>query len=146
MASAASNPSGGVERLVSINVNGRVRRVDVLPQETLAHTLRYKLGLTGAKVACNRGECGACTVLIDDVNYYACSTLTHNVKDRAVTTVEGLRAEDGTLHPVQAAFIQELSPACQQSHCSKLIQGQLVRKHARQCQATSVVAGLMITI
>jgi aerobic-type carbon monoxide dehydrogenase small subunit (CoxS/CutS family) len=51
-------------------------------------------------------------VLIDDVNYYACSTLTHNVKDRAVTTVEGLRAEDGTLHPVQAAFIQELSPQC----------------------------------
>jgi aerobic-type carbon monoxide dehydrogenase small subunit (CoxS/CutS family) len=112
MASAASNPAGGVERLVSINVNGRVRRVDVLPQETLAHTLRYKLGLTGTKVACNRGECGSCTVLIDDVNYYSCSTLTHNVKDRAVLTVEGLRAEDGTLHAVQAAFIQELSPAC----------------------------------
>lgn len=112
LASAASNPSGGVERLISINVNGRTRRVDVSPQETLAHTLRYKLGLTGTKLGCNRGECGSCTVLIDDVNYYACSTLTHSVKQRAVLTVEGLRAEDGTLHPVQQAFIEELSPAC----------------------------------
>ncbi|MDX1492084.1 MAG: (2Fe-2S)-binding protein [Pseudohongiellaceae bacterium] len=112
LASAQNRPAGGVERLVSINVNGRTRRVDVLPQETLAHTLRYKLNLTGTKLGCNRGECGSCTVLIDDVNHYACSTLTHSVKDREVTTVEGLRAADGTLHPVQAAFIEELSPAC----------------------------------
>lgn len=112
LASAQNRPAGGVERLISINVNGRTRRVDVLPQETLAHTLRYKLNLTGTKLGCNRGECGACTVLLDDVNHYACSTLTHSVKDSAVTTVEGLRAADGTLHPVQAAFIEELSPAC----------------------------------
>lgn len=112
LASAQGRPAGGVERLISINVNGRTRRVDVLPQETLAHTLRYKLNLTGTKLGCNRGECGACTVLLDDVNHYACSTLTHSVKDQAVTTVEGLRAADGTLHPVQAAFIEELSPAC----------------------------------
>tara|TARA_R100000988_G_C3997300_1_gene166613 strand:- start:637 stop:1056 length:420 start_codon:yes stop_codon:yes gene_type:complete len=84
----------------------------VAPQETLAHTLRYKLGLTGTKIGCNRGECGACTVTIDDVTNYACSTLTHSVKDRAVLTVEGLRAADGTLHPVQQAFIDELSPQC----------------------------------
>lgn len=112
LASAQSRPAGAVERLITINVNGRDRRVDVLPQETLAHTLRYKLGLTGTKLGCNRGECGACTVLIDDVNQYACSLLTHTVKGRSVLTVEGLRAEDGTLHPVQAAFIEELSPAC----------------------------------
>ena len=111
-ASGADRPAGAVERLLSLNVNGQVRRVDVAPQETLAHTLRYKLGLTGTKLGCNRGECGACTVLADDVNIYACSTLTHEVKDRAVVTVEGLRAADGTLHPVQAAFIEELSPAC----------------------------------
>jgi len=112
LASAQSRPAGAVERLITININGRDRRVDVLPQETLAHTLRYKLGLTGTKLGCNRGECGACTVLIDDVNQYACSLLTHSVKGRSVLTVEGLRAEDGTLHPVQAAFIEELSPAC----------------------------------
>jgi aerobic-type carbon monoxide dehydrogenase small subunit (CoxS/CutS family) len=108
LASAQSRAAGGVERLV----NGRSRPVDVMPQETLAHTLRYKLGLTGTKLGCNRGECGSCTVLIDDVTHYACSTLTHSVKGRNVTTVEGLQAADGTLHPVQQAFVTELSPQC----------------------------------
>ncbi len=103
---------GAVERLLSLQVNGRIRRVDVLPQETLAHTLRYKLGLTGTKLGCNRGECGACTVLIDDVPHYACSMLTHNAKGRAVLTVEGLEGAGGRLHPVQQAFIDELAPQC----------------------------------
>ena len=58
---------GGVERLLTLNVNGQMRPVDVLPNETLAMTLRYKLGLTGTKLGCDRGECGACTVLVDDV-------------------------------------------------------------------------------
>ena len=95
-----------------LNVNGRKRPVDVLPQETLAHTLRYKLGLTGTKLGCNRGECGACTVLVDDVNHYACSMLTHSVRGRAVVTVEGLQDSSGALHPVQQAFIDELAPQC----------------------------------
>ena len=103
---------GAVERLISLNVNGRVRRVDVLPQETLAMTLRYKLGLTGTKLGCDRGECGACTVLVDNVAMYSCSTLTHRVRGRSVVTVEGLEGEDGALHPVQRAFIEELGPQC----------------------------------
>ena len=103
---------GAVERLISLNVNGRVRRVDVLPQETLAMTLRYKLGLTGTKLGCDRGECGACTVLVDDVTMYSCSTLTHRIRGRSVVTVEGLEGEDGDLHPVQRAFIEELGPQC----------------------------------
>ena len=102
----------GVERLISLNVNGQIRRVDVLPSETLAMTLRYKLGLTGTKLGCDRAECGACTVLIDRVNYYACSTLTHRVRSREVTTVEGLEGPEGQLHPVQQAFIDELGPQC----------------------------------
>lgn len=112
LASAQSRQAGAVERLVNLNVNGRNRPVDVMPQETLAHTLRYKLGLTGTKIGCNRGECGSCTVTIDDVTHYSCSTLTHAVKGKAVVTVEGLRASDGTLHAVQQAFIDELSPQC----------------------------------
>jgi aerobic-type carbon monoxide dehydrogenase small subunit (CoxS/CutS family) len=111
-AAAESRPAGTVERLVTLNVNGRKRPVDVLPQETLAHTLRYKLGLTGTKLGCNRGECGACTVLVDHVNHYACSMLTHSVRGRAVVTVEGLQDPSGTLHPVQQAFIDELAPQC----------------------------------
>ena len=104
--------AGSVERLVTLKVNGRDRPVDVLPNETLAMTLRYKLGLTGTKLACDRGECGACTVLIDDVAHNSCSTLTHNVKGRDVTTIEGLEQSDGTLHPVQQAMIDELGPQC----------------------------------
>ena len=56
----------GVERLITLKVNGQTRRVDVLPGETLAMTLRYKLGLTGTKLGCGRAECGACTVLVGD--------------------------------------------------------------------------------
>lgn len=89
-----------------------MRRVDVMPQETLSSTLRNRLNLTGAKVACNRGECGACTVMVDDVPLYSCSLLTQQVKGKSITTVEGLRAANGTLHPVQQAFIEELSPQC----------------------------------
>jgi len=103
---------GGVERLLSLNVNGETRRVDVLPQETLAMTLRYKLGLTGTKLGCDRAECGACTVLIDGVPSYSCSTLTHTVRSAQIETVEGLAGPDGALHPVQQAMIDELGPQC----------------------------------
>lgn len=103
---------GTIERLISLNVNGRVRRVDVLPQETLAMTLRYKLGLTGTKLGCDRGECGACTTLLDGVPVYSCSTLTHSVRGREIMTIEGLQGPNGELHPVQQAFIDELGPQC----------------------------------
>ncbi len=111
-ANGAAQPAGAVERLVRINVNGQLRSVDVASQETLASTLRYKLGLTGTKLGCNRGECGACTVLVDDVPGYSCSILTHSVKNKRVETVEGLESANGDLHPVQQAFVDELSPQC----------------------------------
>ena len=111
-ANGAERPPGSVERLIRINVNGQVRSVDVAPQETLASTLRYKLGLTGTKLGCNRGECGACTVLVDDIASYGCSILTHSVKAKRIETVEGLESANGDLHPVQQAFVEELSPQC----------------------------------
>mgnify|MGYP000156159258 FL=1 len=98
---------GSVERLVTLNVNGQQRRVDVMSQETLAFTLRYKLGLTGTKLGCDRAECGACTVLINGVNSYSCSVLTHSVRTSDIVTIEGLEAPDGTLHPVQQAVLDE---------------------------------------
>lgn len=103
---------GAVERLISINVNGQLRRVDVMKQETLAMTLRYKLGLTGTKLGCDRAECGACTVLIDDVPHYSCSILTHSVRGRKVVTIEGLASADGTLHPVQQGVVEEQGFQC----------------------------------
>jgi aerobic-type carbon monoxide dehydrogenase small subunit (CoxS/CutS family) len=110
-----SNPmaaAGAGERLITINVNGQQRRVDVMKQETLAWTLRYKLGLTGTKLGCDRAECGACTVLIDDVPHYSCSVLTHTVRIRKVVTIEGLASADGTLHPLQQAIIDEQGFQC----------------------------------
>ena len=112
LASAQTASNAVVERLLSLHVNGQTRLVDVSPTETLAFTLRNKLGLTGLKVACNRGECGACTVLLDDVSNYSCSVLTHTVKEREVTTVEGLRSSGGQLSAVQQGFIEELAPQC----------------------------------
>jgi len=104
--------AGSVERLISLDVNGQLRRVDVLPQETLAMTLRYKLGLTGTKLACDRAECGACTVMVDGTTHYSCSTLTHSMRGHKIVTVEGLRGPNGELHPVQQAFVDELGPQC----------------------------------
>lgn len=111
-AAAARSAPGSVERLISLTVNGRKRRVDVPKNETLAFTLRYKLGLTGTKLGCNRGECGNCTVLLDDVAHYSCSVLTHRARRSKITTVEGLKGRRGKLHPVQQAFVDELGPQC----------------------------------
>jgi aerobic-type carbon monoxide dehydrogenase small subunit (CoxS/CutS family) len=110
--STAHGIGGAGERLISLNVNGQLRRIHAMKQETLAWSLRYKLGLTGTKLGCDRAECGACTVLIDDVPHYSCSVLTHTVRDRKVLTIEGLANEDGTLHPVQQGILDEQGFQC----------------------------------
>jgi len=110
--SSAPGSPGQVERLITLNVNGQERRVDVMKQETLAMTLRYKLGLTGTKLGCDRAECGACTVLVDEVPRYSCSTLTHSVRGKKIVTIEGLAAADGTLHPVQQGVVDEQGFQC----------------------------------
>jgi aerobic-type carbon monoxide dehydrogenase small subunit (CoxS/CutS family) len=110
--SGQQSSAGAVERLITLNVNGQNRPVDVMKQETLAMTLRYKLGLTGTKLGCDRAECGACTVLINDVPHYSCSILTHTVRGKKVTTIEGLAAANGTLHPVQQGVVEEQGFQC----------------------------------
>lgn len=104
--------AGSIERLITLNINGRDRRVDVAPHETLAHTIRYKLGLTGTKISCDRAECGACTVMMDGVTTYSCSTLAHMARGHKITTIEGIAAPGGGLHKVQKAMIAELGPQC----------------------------------
>ena len=103
---------GSVERLITLTVNGQQRRVDVMKNETLATTLRYKLGLTGTKLGCDRSECGACTVLLDDVPHYSCSILTHTARGKKITTIEGLASADGALHPVQQGVVEEQGFQC----------------------------------
>lgn len=101
-------------------VNGRARRVDPPPGETLLETLRDRLHLTGAKGACERGECGACTVLVDGAPRYSCVTLTAGLRDAAVTTIEGIVTPE-QLHAVQEAFI-----ACDAVQCGYCTPGQVM--------------------
>jgi xanthine dehydrogenase YagT iron-sulfur-binding subunit len=90
---------------ITLLVNGRRHRLLVEPRWSLLFVLREKLGLTGAKVGCERGECGACTVLVDDVPHYACMMLALEAEGHSITTVEGLMNGE-ELGPVQQAFVE----------------------------------------
>jgi len=92
-------------------VNGASYDVASPDHETLLTTLRERLNLTGTKLVCGRGECGACTVLLDGISVYACLTLTAACEDRPITTIEGLGRDDA-LHPVQAAFVEHDALQC----------------------------------
>ncbi|MCI0342693.1 MAG: (2Fe-2S)-binding protein [Planctomycetales bacterium] len=89
----------------SLRVNGQERALECEPRVTLLDALRERLGLTGAKRVCDRGECGACTVLLDGQPAYSCMVLAVDAQGREVTTVEGLGTPT-SLHPVQEAFVQ----------------------------------------
>jgi aerobic-type carbon monoxide dehydrogenase small subunit (CoxS/CutS family) len=105
-------PAVGPESVpIALNVNGATRTLEVEPRMTLAEALRGPLGLTGTKIACNRGACSACTVWLDGVTVCSCMTLAIEVGARHVTTIEGL-ASGGQLHPVQAAFIEHDALQC----------------------------------
>src|SRR5438067_12364953 len=106
-AAGASAPRTSI-RLV---VNGVERRVEVEDRWTLAETLRDHLELTGTKIGCDRGECGACTVLLDGRPVYSCSQLAVWMEGRSVETVEGL-ARNGTLDPLQQSFVDRDAPQC----------------------------------
>jgi xanthine dehydrogenase YagT iron-sulfur-binding subunit len=94
-----------------LTVNGRSRDVAAEPHETLLAVLRERLHLTGAKLVCDRGECGACTVLLDGEAVYSCLTLAAACDGQEVTTIEGVAAPD-VLHPVQQAFITHDAVQC----------------------------------
>jgi xanthine dehydrogenase YagT iron-sulfur-binding subunit len=105
-------PSGAIigkphNELVPVNltVNGQTRTIAVEPRMTLLDALREELGLTGTKKACDRGECGACTVHIDGRRVLSCMTLAAMPDGKGITTIEGLE-HDGKLDPLQAAFIE----------------------------------------
>jgi aerobic carbon-monoxide dehydrogenase small subunit len=89
---------------VTIRVNGEERTAEVPVRRLLSDVLRHDLGLTGTHVGCEHGVCGCCTVLLDGAPVRSCLTLGVAVDGREVTTIEGIAAEDGSLHPVQQAF------------------------------------------
>ena len=110
-ADPTSAPASSDPTPVALTINGRAYKLLVAPRWTLLHVLREKVGLTGAKEGCGRGECGACTVLMDGVARYACMTLALEAEGKAVTTVEGL-LEGESLGPVQQAFVEEDAFQC----------------------------------
>lgn len=97
---------------VELHINHQVHRLDVDPRTTLLDALREHLGLTGVKKGCDHGQCGACTVLIDGRRELSCLTLAVALHQREVTTIEGLAASDGDLHPMQQAFIDQDAFQC----------------------------------
>ena len=97
--------------VVDLNVNGEKHSLEVEPRVTLLDALRDELQITGAKRVCDRGECGACTVMIDKRIVYACSVLAIEAQGKAITTVESLM-RDGNLHPVQQAFVDNDASQC----------------------------------
>jgi len=95
----------GGRRSLNLIVNGQLREIGVEPRTTLLDALRDALGLTGTKKACDRGECGACTVHVEGRRILSCMTLAMMQEGKRITTIEGLE-RNGELHPVQAAFIE----------------------------------------
>ena len=95
----------------SLRINGKVQKVELEPRVTLLDALRNHLDLTGAKKVCDRGTCGACTVMLDGAPVYACSLLAVEARGKAITTVEAL-SEGDQLDPVQAAFINHDAQQC----------------------------------
>ncbi|MFC1915398.1 (2Fe-2S)-binding protein [Chloroflexota bacterium] len=99
--------------LIVLKVNGEEREVGVNPTDTLADTLRDKLGLTGTRIMCNEGECGTCTVLIDGKPVLSCITLAIECEDKEILTIEGLaNSKTGELHPLQQTFVEHSGMQC----------------------------------
>ncbi|AVA23457.1 MULTISPECIES: (2Fe-2S)-binding protein [unclassified Rhizobium] len=98
--------------IVHLDINGREHELSLDPRVTLLDALREHLCLTGTKKGCDQGQCGACTVHVDGERVLSCLTLAAQVEGRKVTTIEGLAAENGDLHPVQAAFLEHDAFQC----------------------------------
>jgi xanthine dehydrogenase YagT iron-sulfur-binding subunit len=97
---------------VQLTVNGQVRQLEIDPRQSLLDVLRENLDLTGTKKGCDQGQCGACTVLVDGRRVVSCLTLAVMKDGASITTIEGMAKEDGTLHPLQQAFIDHDAFQC----------------------------------
>ncbi len=107
----ASGVVGPGEVPVKLLINGKLRALTLEPRVTLLDALRDRLDLTGAKKVCDRGSCGACTVILDGKPVYACMTLAIEAQGKPIETVEGLGSPDA-LHPIQAAFVEHDAQQC----------------------------------
>jgi xanthine dehydrogenase YagT iron-sulfur-binding subunit len=121
--------------VVNFKVNGRSYRVEVEHRSTLAEVLRDELGLTGTKIGCDRGECGACTVIINGRNVYSCSQLAVWMEGKDILTIEGL-AKGDKLDPLQEAFIENDGPQCGFCTSGQIMSGKaLLLKNSQPSEA-----------
>jgi xanthine dehydrogenase YagT iron-sulfur-binding subunit len=127
--------------LIRLVVNGTEHRTDVEDRWTLVEVLRDHLGLTGTKIGCDRGECGACTVLLDGKPVYSCSQLAVWADGRTVQTVEGL-ARNEHLHPLQEAFIEHDGPQCGYCTSGQLMSAKALLDHNPHPTADEVRAAM----
>jgi len=101
-----------VKQLIELEINGRVYEIPVDPRDLLVDVIRKKAGLTGTKKGCGQGDCGACTVLINGEPVLSCITLAITCHGKKITTIEGMAAEDGKLHPIQQSFVDHGAVQC----------------------------------
>jgi aerobic-type carbon monoxide dehydrogenase small subunit (CoxS/CutS family) len=106
--------------IIELRINGKATRVEADPERTLLSVLRDDLGLTGAKYGCGEGQCGACTVLVDETPIRSCRAKLGNVAGKAIATIEGLE-KDGKLHPVQEAFLEFDAMQCGYCTCGMIM-------------------------
>jgi len=127
--------AGPTKSIVNLKVNRKNYRVEVEHRSTLAEILRDELGLTGTKIGCDRGECGACTVIINGRNVYSCSQLAVWMDGKEIVTIEGL-AQGDKLDPVQEAFIEHDGPQCGFCTSGQIMSGKaLLLKNSKPTEA-----------
>ena len=126
---------------VNLTVNGLARTITVEPRMTLLDALREKLALTGTKKACDRGECGACTVHIDGRRVLSCMTLAAMLEGKKITTIEGLE-ENGMLHPLQLAFIEHDGFQCGFCTSGQIMSGVAMMEEAKAGWPSAATADL----
>jgi len=127
---------------VKLTVNGQARTITVEPRATLLDALRDELSLTGTKKACDRGECGACTVHVDGRRVLSCMALAAMQEGKRITTIEGLE-NDGKLHPLQAAFIEHDGFQCGFCTSGQVMSGVAVIEEAKAGWPSAATADVM---
>jgi xanthine dehydrogenase YagT iron-sulfur-binding subunit len=140
-ASAHEAGSAAPRTSIKLTVNGSEHRIEVEDRWTLVEVLRDHLELTGTKIGCDRGECGACTVLLDGKPVYSCSQLAVWANGRAIQTVEGL-ARNEQLHPLQEAFIEHDGPQCGYCTSGQLMSAKALLDHNPHPTADEVRAAM----
>lgn len=127
--------------IISLTINGSKKSIAVFPQTTLAELLRDELKLTGTKLVCNQGECGACTVLINDEPVYSCHLLALDAAGKEVVTIEGLM--DGEkLHPVQQAFVEHDGLQCGFCTPGQVISAQAILLKNKKPNQDEIIKGM----